>query len=271
MRDRKYTLWELTLYFLRLGSLGFGGPVALVGYMYQDLVEQKGWFTEEEYKEGLALAQLAPGPLAAQLGIYIGFVHYGLLGATLVGMAFVLPSFVMVVGLGIAYRAYGGLPWVRDISEFDFQGRKKKLNVICTDSTNIGKYLMQQQIESELFYNGSFKLAGQMVHLISLHGHSRSSSGKTQGYLLFNGQKRKLLIKAFSVQPESEMVKFYLRNGYLLIMRINDYRDEVYPFTYAVLKLNDTSLNILEEAEGIKIFKEKLYNIKFEYSRSAME
>lgn len=160
---------------------------------------------------------------------------------------------------------------VEDISEFDFQGRKKKLNVICTDSTNIGKYLMQQQIESELFYNGSFKLAGQMVHLISLHGHSRSSSGKTQGYLLFNGQKRKLLIKAFSVQPESEMVKFYLRNGYLLIMRINDYRDEVYPFTYAVLKLNDTSLNILEEAEGIKIFKEKLYNIKFEYSRSAME
>ncbi|WP_343533901.1 hypothetical protein [Pedobacter sp.] len=160
---------------------------------------------------------------------------------------------------------------VEDISEFDFQGRKKKLNVICTDSTNIGKYLMQQQIESELFYNGSFKLAGQMVHLISLHGHSRSSSGKTQGYLLFNGQKRKLLIKAFSVQPESEMVKFYLRNGYLLIMRINDYRDEVYPFTYAVLKLNDTSLNILEEAEVIKIFKEKLYNIKFEYSRSAME
>lgn len=115
MRDRKYTLWELTLYFLRLGSLGFGGPVALVGYMYRDLVEQKGWFTEEEYKEGLALAQLAPGPLAAQLGIYIGFVHYGLLGATLVGLAFVLPSFIMVVGLGIAYRAYGGLPWVRDV------------------------------------------------------------------------------------------------------------------------------------------------------------
>jgi len=159
---------------------------------------------------------------------------------------------------------------VEDISEFDFQGHKKKLNVICTDSTNIGKYLMQHQTESELFYNGSFKLAGKTVHLISLRGHSRSSSGKTQGYLLFNDKKRKLLIKAFSVQPESEMVKFYLRNGYLLIMKINDYREDLYPYNYVVLKLNDGGLNILEEAEGTKIFKEKFYNVKIEYSRAVI-
>ena len=75
-----YSLKELTLYFLKLGTWGFGGPVALVGYMHRDLVEDKKWLTEEEYKEGLALAQLAPGPLAAQLGIYIGFVHHRLLG-----------------------------------------------------------------------------------------------------------------------------------------------------------------------------------------------
>jgi chromate transporter len=103
----------LVLYFLKLGTWGFGGPIALVGYMQRDLVEDKKWISEEEYKDGLALAQLAPGPLAAQLAIYLGYVHYRVLGATLVGIAFVLPSFLMVVGLGIAYKAYQGLSWVQ--------------------------------------------------------------------------------------------------------------------------------------------------------------
>ena len=107
-----YRLSDLIIYFLKLGTWGFGGPVALVGYMNTDLVENKKWITEEEYKEGLALAQLAPGPLAAQLGIYIGFVHYRFIGATLVGLAFVLPSFIMVVLLGMAYKLYRGLPWM---------------------------------------------------------------------------------------------------------------------------------------------------------------
>ena len=86
-----YTLWQIVKYFLRLGSLGFGGPVALVGYMNHDLVEQRQWITEADYKEGLALAQMAPGPLAAQLAIYMGYVDYRIWGATLVGIAFVLP------------------------------------------------------------------------------------------------------------------------------------------------------------------------------------
>lgn len=115
MENKKYTLKELTLYFLKLGTWGFGGPVALVGYMHRDLVEQKQWLSEQEYREGLALAQLAPGPLAAQLGIYIGFVHYGLRGATLTGLAFVTPSFIMVVLLGMVYQLYSGLTWVRDV------------------------------------------------------------------------------------------------------------------------------------------------------------
>lgn len=110
-----YNLKDLVIYFLKLGIWGFGGPVALVGYMQRDLVEQKAWLTEEEYKEGLALAQLAPGPLAAQLGIYIGFCHYRLLGATLAGLAFVLPSFFMVTLLGMAYKAYSGLPWMQAV------------------------------------------------------------------------------------------------------------------------------------------------------------
>jgi len=110
-----YSLLDITKYYLKLGTWGFGGPVALVGYMHRDLVEDKGWLTEEEYKEGLALAQLAPGPLAAQLGIYIGFVHYRLLGATLVGLAFVMPSFLIVVLLGIAYKLYSGLFWMQAV------------------------------------------------------------------------------------------------------------------------------------------------------------
>lgn len=110
-----YSLWEIVLYMLRLGTTGFGGPVALVGYMHRDLVERRGWISESDYKEGLALAQMAPGPLAAQLAIYLGFVHYGLLGATLVGLAFVLPSFFMVVALGWAYVEFGGLPWMQAV------------------------------------------------------------------------------------------------------------------------------------------------------------
>ncbi|RXZ38698.1 chromate transporter [Oxalobacteraceae bacterium CAVE-383] len=110
-----YTLWQMALYMLKLGTLGFGGPVALVGYMYRDLVERRKWITEEDYKEGLALAQLAPGPLAAQLGIYMGYVHYRLLGATLAGIAFVIPSFFMVVALGWAYMRFGGLSWMQAV------------------------------------------------------------------------------------------------------------------------------------------------------------
>jgi len=113
--NNKYTLKELVYYFLKLGTIGFGGPVALVGYMHRDLVEKRKWITEEEYREGLALAQLAPGPLAAQLSIYLGFVHYRILGATLAGVAFVLPSFIMVVLLGMAYQLYGGLPWMQAV------------------------------------------------------------------------------------------------------------------------------------------------------------
>lgn len=110
-----YTLKDLIIYFLKLGTWGFGGPVALVGYMHRDLVEEKKWISEEDYKEGMALSQLAPGPLAAQLGIYIGYVHYGILGATAAGVAFVIPSFLMVIAIGWAYVTYGGISWMQAV------------------------------------------------------------------------------------------------------------------------------------------------------------
>jgi len=110
-----YTLNQLTKYALRLGTIGFGGPVALVGYLHRDLVEQKKWISESEFKEGMTLAQLMPGPLAAQLALYLGFVHHGVLGATAVGFAFVLPSFVIVIALGWAYLHFGGIGWMQAV------------------------------------------------------------------------------------------------------------------------------------------------------------
>ena len=111
----RYTLWQLALYALKLGSVGFGGPVALIGAMYRDLVERRQWISEADYKEGLTLAQLMPGPLAAQLAMYLGYVHYGVRGASVVGVAFVLPSFWMVVALGWLYVRYGGLAWMQSV------------------------------------------------------------------------------------------------------------------------------------------------------------
>src|SRR4051812_30745730 len=112
---RSCSLRQLLTYFVKLGSFGFGGPIALTGAMQRDLVERQGWITLQEYKEGLALSQLAPGPLAAQLAIYLGWARFGVVGATLVAFAFVLPSLGMVLALAAVYLAYGGLPWMQGV------------------------------------------------------------------------------------------------------------------------------------------------------------
>jgi chromate transporter len=106
-------LWEFVAYFLRLGTTGFGGPIALAGFMQRDLVDERRWISRQDYLDGLALAQLAPGPLAAQLAIYLGYVRGRALGATLVGVCFVLPSFLMVWAISAAYVRFGGLPWMQ--------------------------------------------------------------------------------------------------------------------------------------------------------------
>src|SRR5690348_8637 len=106
-------LWPLVNYFLKLGTIGFGGPAALVGFMHRDLVEKRRWLTEDTYKLSLALAQIMPGPLAAQTAIAIGYFQGGILGATLVGVSFILPSFLMVIAISLAYVAYGGLWWMQ--------------------------------------------------------------------------------------------------------------------------------------------------------------
>src|SRR5438046_5580242 len=108
-----FTLRDLLLYFLRLGTLGFGGPIALAGYMQRELVEGRRWVSKQDYLEGLAFSQLSPGPLAAQLAMYLGWLRAGAFGATLVGIAFILPSFLMVLVLAALYVHYGNLPWIQ--------------------------------------------------------------------------------------------------------------------------------------------------------------
>jgi len=105
----------LVLYFLKLGTIGFGGPAALVGYMRKDLVDDGKRIDETTYNLSLALGQIMPGPLAAQTAIAIGYFQGGVLGATLVGFAFIVPSFFMVLVLSWLYVAYGGLPWMQAI------------------------------------------------------------------------------------------------------------------------------------------------------------
>src|SRR5262249_9168017 len=107
------TLGEFLGYFVRLGTFGFGGPIALAGYMQRDLVERHRWISKQDYLEGLALAQLAPGPLAAQLAMCLGWLRASNLGARLVSAAFILPSFLMVLALSAVYVRFGGLSWMQ--------------------------------------------------------------------------------------------------------------------------------------------------------------
>lgn len=184
-----YSLRQLVAYALKLGSLGFGGPVALVGYMHRDLVEGRKWISEADYREGLTLAQLAPGPLAAQLAIYLGFVHYRVVGATLVGIAFVIPSFVMVVALGWAYRLYQGLDWMQAV----FYGvGAAVIGIIAGSAFKLtrrtlgpswllwGVYLIAAAVTvvTETEYVALFVAAGVLVWLVRTHPWRRIPSRK---------------------------------------------------------------------------------------------
>src|SRR5213593_4106653 len=106
---------DLVRYYLRLGVLGFGGPVALVGQIERELVGEKKWLTKEEMREGIAVCQSLPGPLAIQVGIWISYIRGGFWGAWAGGWAFILPNFIIVATLGALYVHFGGLPWVTAI------------------------------------------------------------------------------------------------------------------------------------------------------------
>lgn len=109
------TLAGLVRYFLRLGGLGFGGPIALVGYMQRDLVEERRWFSEREFQQALAVGQTMPGPLAAQVAMWFGYLHAGARGAVAVALPFVIPPFLIVTVIAVLYAEYQGLGWVHAV------------------------------------------------------------------------------------------------------------------------------------------------------------
>ena len=112
---RRVPLRDLVLYYLRLGAIGFGGPVALVGQMEKELVQERQWLTKEEFREGVAVCQSLPGPLAIQVGIFISYIRGGFWGAWAGGWAFILPNFLFVAALGALYVYFGDLPPVKAI------------------------------------------------------------------------------------------------------------------------------------------------------------
>src|SRR5438128_3870307 len=114
-RPQRVPIRQLGAYYLRLGALGFGGPVALCGQMERELVQERQWLTKDEMREGIAVCQSLPGPLAIQVGIWISYIRGGFWGAWAGGWAFILPNFAIVVALGALYVRFEGLPWVTAI------------------------------------------------------------------------------------------------------------------------------------------------------------
>src|SRR6266498_2506303 len=113
--DRERSLPGLFRYFLGLGSFGFGGPIALAGYIHRDLVDERGWYSDDEYQQGLAIAQTMPGPLAAQLAMWLGYLERGARGALLVALPFVVPPFLLVTAVAALYAHYQGLSQVQSV------------------------------------------------------------------------------------------------------------------------------------------------------------
>ena len=112
---RRVPIRDLVMYYLRLGAIGFGGPVALVGQMEKELVQERGWLTKDEFREGVAVCQSLPGPLAIQVGIFISYIRGGFWGAWAGGWAFILPNFIFVAALGALFVYFGDLPPVKAI------------------------------------------------------------------------------------------------------------------------------------------------------------
>src|SRR5260370_22547852 len=127
------SLSQLLIYFLCLGTIGFGGPIALAGRMNKDLVEERHWISRQDYVEGLAFSQLSPGPLAAQLAMYIGWVRAGRVGAALVAVAFIAPSFTMAISIAASYLQFGQLTWIQDM----FYGVGAAADCIISQSSSL--------------------------------------------------------------------------------------------------------------------------------------
>jgi chromate transporter len=136
-------------YFLKLGTLGFGGPVALANYIRRDLVEERGWLTEQQYEDGLALSAACPGPLAYQLGVYCGYVLRGVPGALAVAVAFALPPFVIVLAVAAVYRHFAAAWWLRAL----FHGIAPAVVALIVKACwNLGKKTIGRDLRAWSFF-----------------------------------------------------------------------------------------------------------------------
>lgn len=140
-QKNSFSLKDLITYFLYLGSCCFGGPIALVGYMQNDLVNKKNWFSKEEFLDGLAFSQLAPGPLAVQLGMYLGYLRFSIIGATLVLFAFIIPPSSIVILISYLYVKYNGLSWLH---AFLYGVSPAVIGIIFKASFNLTKITIQR-------------------------------------------------------------------------------------------------------------------------------
>lgn len=140
-QKNSFSLKNLLVYFLYLGSCCFGGPIALVGYMQNDLVNKNNWFSKEEFLDGLAFSQLAPGPLAVQLGMYLGYLRFNIIGATLVLLAFVIPPSSIVILISYLYVKYNGLSWLH---AFLYGVSPAVIGIIFKASFNLAKITIQR-------------------------------------------------------------------------------------------------------------------------------
>lgn len=234
MRDTSnssYSLSGLVAYFLKLGTIGFGGPVALIGYMNRDLVLGREWYTPEEYQRGLAFSQLAPGPMATQLAMYLGYIRSGILGATAIGLFFVLPSFLIVVALGALYVEYGSLPWIT--SAFYGVGAAV-IAVIVKASYKLVQTTLKRNLLLWLIFAGSFlltiilgetkfvafMLGGALVLGFSYLKDSGSSTGTnphTRGSNKLNGVSILAAASALSFSPTFfDVLWYFLKAGFIV-------------------------------------------------------
>jgi chromate transporter len=147
-RERGPSLPQMALYFLRLGALGFGGPVALASTMRRDLAEERGWITEDEYEDGLAIAAACPGPLAYQLGVYCGYVRHGVAGGLAVAVAFALAPFVIVVLAAWAYTRFSA---TRQLRALFYGVAPVVVALIVKGCWNLGRKTLRKDAAAWLF------------------------------------------------------------------------------------------------------------------------
>jgi chromate transporter len=216
------TLRGLIRYFLRLGAVGFGGPIATVGYIQRDLVERRAWLDEREFLNGVALGQTMPGPLAAQVVMWVGYLERGARGALAVAVPFILPSFTVVLTIAYFYTRYQGLDWVQAL----FYGiAPGVIAIIAVAAVKLGR--LTNRKESKLWIISGVTLAitayteseiallfiGAGVLLLLLEAPPRFRGTASPALLLSPGLANATVAASGSAGTQVSLMLFFLKAG----------------------------------------------------------